>query len=63
MRLSCEILMYFEVYKEKKDVRVIMYIYLLYVIIFVVVNKGILLVVVDVRYYGGYIYVVFYEKV
>ncbi|AGX43739.1 class II aldolase/adducin family protein [Clostridium saccharobutylicum] len=62
MRPSREILMHLEVYKEKKDVRAIMYTHSLYATIFAVANKGIPPVVADARYYGGYIYVAPYEK-
>lgn len=62
MKPSREILMHLEVYKEKKDIRAIMYTHSLYATIFAVANKVIPPIVADSKYYGGYVYVAPYEK-
>lgn len=59
---SREMLLHLEIYKEKKDVRAIMYTHSLYATIFAVANKVIPPIVSDSRHYGGYIYVAPYEK-
>ena len=59
---SREILLHLEIYKEKKDVKAIMYTHSLYATIFAVANKVIPPIVSDSRHYGGYIYVAPYEK-
>ena len=59
---SREILLHLEIYKQKKDVKSVMYVHSLYATVFAVANKVIPPIVADSRHYGGYIYVAPYEK-
>lgn len=59
---SREILLHLEIYKQKKDVKSVMYVHSLYATVFAVANKVISPIVADSRHYGGYIYVAPYEK-
>lgn len=59
---SREFLLHLEIYKQKKDVKAVMYTHSLYATIFAVANKVIPPIVADSRHYGGYIYVAPYEK-
>lgn len=62
MKPSREKLIHLEIYKNKENVRAVMYTHSLYATIFAVANKVIPPIVSDSRHYGGYIYVAPYEK-
>lgn len=59
---SREILLHLEIYREKKEVKAVMYTHSMYATVFAVANKAIPPVVADSRHYGGYIYVAPYQK-
>lgn len=62
IKLSSEVLMYIEIYKIRENINVILYIYFLYVIVFLVVKKLIILIVYELVNYGGYVDIVLYER-
>ncbi|NME83237.1 class II aldolase/adducin family protein [Clostridium sp. SM-530-WT-3G] len=62
MQPSREKLLHLEIYKNKENIRAVMYTHSLYATIFAVANKVIPPIVSDSRHYGGYIYVAPYEK-
>lgn len=62
MKPSREKLIHLEIYKNKKNIRAVMYTHSLYATVFAVANKVIPPIVSDSRHYGGYIYVAPYEK-
>jgi len=59
---SREKMLHLEIYKNKKNIRAVMYTHSLYATVFAVANKVIPPIVSDSRHYGGYIYVAPYEK-
>lgn len=59
---SREFKLHLEIYKQKKEVRSVMYAHSLYATIFAVANKVIPPIIADSRHYGGYIYVAPYER-
>lgn len=62
MNPSREKLIHLEIYKNKKNIKAVMYTHSLYATVFAVANKVIPPIVSDSRHYGGYIYVAPYEK-
>ena len=62
MNPSREKLIHLEIYKNKKNIKAVMYTHSLYATVFAVANKVIPPIVNDSRHYGGYIYVAPYEK-
>lgn len=59
---SSDLDIHLEIYKERKDIRTIMHIHPLYTATFAVINKVIPPITYDAANYGGYIYIVNYEK-
>lgn len=59
---STEYRLHVQIYKNKPEVKSVMYISSLYATIFAISNKSIPPITQDSKYYGGYVYVAPYEK-